>query len=733
MKYCFSLLAFLIVSFNVNGQKVLRPSYKAIINEIKLHETSIVERRTYTVPTTEEGFWISYGAPLRIAHACNKQKLYLANPEQANSVAYILYQINSLNVDKGFLTLSGEIRTNNNEVQIQTMQDSVAVCTFGKSTEWKCFKLTNVYENCERFHKKDFDIAIQFMGADTLELRNLSLQFNGEDLDKICPLPKANMDNEFDLSSHFSFKAPLTKVQTECLRTLCLVWGYLKYNHSNVMEGDYDWNYELFRFLPLIYTTENYKQFCHNVLVKLPANISQKTTPKALDADVVIASLQFEWMADLPKSLRRYISAVNNTGKYNYAVSYMTAHPGECVVKFNNETTYPQITYKDDGYRLLCLFRFWNMIYYFHPYMYLKEQEWLNLLPRYIEAFCSMKTELEFEDTLVKLVSELKDSHSEFYALKSRLLSTRGNGPWGDMYLPMNVKLRNNKLIITSFMSDKMKDTGLQIGDEIISINGNSVSEIYKKKSVYSPVFNPNSDPYAMAYQSFNGNDVNIEIIRDKKKYNINIQDVLSIWGSNSPTNNVYKITHKDYNGVYYVDLSAFSGNDLNELLSKLHTYKKIIFDCRGYRYDESIAAVLSQFLYDKPLSPFYTSYIDIASPGMVLKNQRLPIYGKNNTNSYQGKVYALVDGDTMSFSEWLACIIKKHPNGYICGSPTAGVLGRVAPIPLMSGISTCITGYGVYMRDGCCTFPHGVPIDIVLDEELIGEDAVNELLRLCK
>ncbi len=86
---------------------------------------------------------------------------------------------------------------------------------------------------------------------------------------------------------------------------------------------------------------------------------------------------------------------------------------------------------------------------------------------------------------------------------------------------------------------------------------------------------------------------------------------------------------------------------------------------------------------------------------------------------------------DTMSFSEWLACIIKAHPNGYICGSNTTGVLGRVAPIPLISGISTRITGYGVYMNDASCTFPNGLPIDIVLDAELIGEDAIQEIFKI--
>ncbi len=108
-------------------------------------------------------------------------------------------------------------------------------------------------------------------------------------------------------------------------------------------------------------------------------------------------------------------------------------------------------------------------------------------------------------------------------------------------------------------------------------------------------------------------------------------------------------------------------------------------------------------------------------------------IYGKENPNYYKGYVYALVDGETMSFSEWLANLIKAAPKGKICGSKTAGVLGSALPVPLLPGIRTRYTGCGVYHHNGSCSYYDGCPIDVHIDPTLIGEDALNALLKLIK
>lgn len=62
-------------------------------------------------------------------------------------------------------------------------------------------------------------------------------------------VPKAKLDKEFDKGS----KIDITKLNSKSISNLELlgrVWGFLKYHHPEITKGNYNWDYELFRFLP---------------------------------------------------------------------------------------------------------------------------------------------------------------------------------------------------------------------------------------------------------------------------------------------------------------------------------------------------------------------------------------------------------------------------------------------------------------------------------------------------
>ena len=56
---------------------------------------------------------------------------------------------------------------------------------------------------------------------------------------------------EFDNGSAIKIDS-LTDFQIENIKTLGLIWGFLKYYHPNIAKGEFNWDYELFRILPKI-------------------------------------------------------------------------------------------------------------------------------------------------------------------------------------------------------------------------------------------------------------------------------------------------------------------------------------------------------------------------------------------------------------------------------------------------------------------------------------------------
>ena len=733
-------LLILFVSELINAQKLLRPTYQEAFREFKCNTDPYEKRDDFTQSETDRGLWEMHLDSLKIEN--NNGTLLLSHPDSNNRVAnaQLSYRLCDLDIMEGNITLSGNLWVSeNNSILVAIKQDSIASKQFYPNEAWQPFELTIPYKNCTYYKKGSVAITLAgiFGNSSFSKIKDLQITCNGRDIDLVCPLPKANQDTAFSESSQFRFKEPVTDEQVKRLETICRVWGYLKYHHPCIMRGDYDWNNELFRMLPLIYDKGNFQHFCKELQKRIPPQtIQEQLGVKSTDS--IIGKVSKDWIYDLPRSLRKNLIEIEKGPRYkqNYALSYGWIEPEKKFIKFLNETTYPNISCTDDGYRMLCLFRYWNMMYYFHPYMYLKDKEWQQNLSQYIRSFSESNDEYSFEKNLVALVCSLKDSHSDFYGLKSNILQIGGNGPWGGrMYIPMVTRLRDNYLVVASFLNDKMLSSGIKLGDRITKINQKSVPEIYQERSIYSPFYNPNSDSYGIAYQAFDSDSVNLELIRNNDTISITIDNVYEkCWTGNMIGSDSNIISHKDYgNSIYYINLSTLSATELQKVLDKVSEYKQIIFDCRGYRCDFKQMDVLADFLFEKPRSPFFNSYIDIREPGVVKKNPILPIYGKENPNYYKGNVYALVDGETMSFSEWLANLIKAAPKGKICGSKTTGVLGSALAVPLLPGIRTRYTGCGVYHHNGSCSYYDGCPIDVHIDPTLIGEDALNTLLKLIK
>src|SRR5690606_2510722 len=70
---------------------------------------------------------------------------------------------------------------------------------------------------------------------------------------------KADLDKEFDSDSNIEMPE-LTDDLIDNLALLGKTWGFLKYHHPEVGKGKYDWDDELFQFLPEYMNVNNSRQ-----------------------------------------------------------------------------------------------------------------------------------------------------------------------------------------------------------------------------------------------------------------------------------------------------------------------------------------------------------------------------------------------------------------------------------------------------------------------------------------
>jgi C-terminal processing protease CtpA/Prc len=90
----------------------------------------------------------------------------------------------------------------------------------------------------------------------------------------------------------------------------------------------------------------------------------------------------------------------------------------------------------------------------------------------------------------------------------------------------------------------------------------------------------------------------------------------------------------------------------------------------------------------------------NIENPGLFTFTDSL-IAGRKNNDYYKGKVVILINEISQSSAEFHTMAYRVNPNATVIGSTTAGADGNVSQFYLPGGISTMISGIGVYYPNG--------------------------------
>lgn len=105
-------------------------------------------------------------------------------------------------------------------------------------------------------------------------------------------------------------------------------------------------------------------------------------------------------------------------------------------------------------------------------------------------------------------------------------------------------------------------------------------------------------------------------------------------------------------------------------------------------------------------------------------------VVGKSNPDYYIGKIVIIINETTQSSAEYHTMAFRTAPKATVIGSTTAGADGDVTRI-FLPGISTMISGIGVYYPDGTETQRVGIIPDIEVKPTIKGiREGKDELLE---
>jgi C-terminal processing protease CtpA/Prc len=380
--------------------------------------------------------------------------------------------------------------------------------------------------------------------------------------------------------------------------------------------------------------------------------------------------------------------------------------PPATALRSLKDEPYAQMSFPSEEYRLLALFRFWNVINYFSPYKHLTDKPWATVLSDFIPRFLDNKSVLDYEMTVAEMAARLQDTHG--FVVGDNVLKEH----LGMFAPPIILRSVAGKLAVAGWVDETAaKAAGLKVGDVILTVDGESTEQRITYLTKFTALSTPQATfayvwPLALrgakdskvrlGIEGATGPAREIELTRSAS-----VDDLFSAL-SKTP---VYQVLPSGYG---YMDLTRLPLVDAHKAMDAVMDTPAIIFDMRGYPNGTAweIAPRLTEkknvtgALFSRPIQ-VATSFGEEGFQGGTQSysfEQKLP---ESKGAIYKGKVVMLINEDAISQAEHTCLFFESATHVTFIGSPTNGANGDITNLVLPGGVYISFSGHNVRHADG--------------------------------
>jgi len=521
----------------------------------------------------------------------------------------------------------------------------------------------------------------------------------------------------------------LPKEQEKSLVALGQLWGFLKYHHPIVSEGKLDWDAELIKIIPIVMNAPNEEEWkiildkwvdsLPDVVatqketiplskIKVKADYDELFNPKYFNQST-IDKLQF--ILDSTQIFE------NHYIKLNYCRTYSNPY----FITITNEPTYSDMAFPELPYRILALFRYWNIVNYFFPCRELCDTKWSEILPEMLPEFVYAENQKQYSLACLKLCAKIDDSHGYV-----QLNSTMVDEIYGQRKVPFETKFIENKLAVTAFSCNSIGiEKEISVGDIITKINGEKVETVVERLLPYASASNHEVKLREIAKKILRTNDdvFTLTFLKNGKSVNKIIQTydikLLKIPNYYSPKPDAagYSIIQDSIGYIFPANCNREERE--SEVARIMSNTKGLIIDLRCYPSDYNAFSIAPYLMKNHGYYSRDTKG-NISMPGYFLIGDEYPL-PSDEVGSYTHKVVVIVNEYTQSQAEDHTFFYYLAPKVTIIGSKTAGANGAIFSFPLPGGITTEMTGIGVHYPDGTCMQRTGIKINEEIKPTIAG------------
>lgn len=531
------------------------------------------------------------------------------------------------------------------------------------------------------------------------------------------PVPS---DDEFDQGSGIAARE-LTTIQVQNLQLLAMVWGFAKYHHPKVTTGGANWDYELFRALPAVLAAAD-RGTATTAMVTWLDRLG--TVPACGPCATPRTSAQLPadnaWIGDvatLGAALSDRLQTILRNRPVSPSQHYVAFVPNVGNPDFSAERRYTALSSPDAGYRLLALYRLWNIIKYWFPYRDVMNEDWNGVLLEFIPVMMRSMDGDAYRLALIRLIARVHDTHANIWS------DLRVQPPTGTSEAPLILRFVEDKLVVTGYSHATLGPaTGLKVGDEIRSIGGVSVEALVDSLRPYYPASNEPTRLRDIARSLTRGSGpVMLAGVGASGAFSASV-DRLPTSTLDRTRVSVHDLPGPTFrmltDSVAYLKLSSVVAANAASYITQAQGAKVLVIDIRNYP-SEFVVFALGGHLVGREESFARFTAGDATNPGAFLWSAT--VSHAPRTPRFTGSVVILVDEVSQSQAEYTAMAFRVAPGAIVVGSTTAGADGNVSRIPLPGNVEGMISGIGVFYPDGGATQRIGIVPDLVVRPTVAG------------
>ena len=365
---------------------------------------------------------------------------------------------------------------------------------------------------------------------------------------------------------------------------------------------------------------------------------------------------------------------------------------------FRRDPRYETMTEPTLEYRLLAVFRFWNIIHFFFPYLHLTG-DWDAVLPEFIARVERTRDGREYALAMAEMGTRTHDGHT----------SLTGNPTldqfYGEAPAPIAIRWIENAWVVVAVGSDPaVRAAGAEagdVGDVVLTLDGRPVAEREALLRRHLAASTEAGMRRKIADRLLSGPTGSTAVLTLRGRGD-RVKEVRLTRGPWTPpaTGETVRVLPGN---LGYVDLNRLTVPEVDAMFERLKDTRAIIFDMRGYPNGTawSIAprlntrgAVYAALFRRRMIS----GREDEQEQTGFDFSQPLPT---SESWKYTGRTVMLIDERTVSQAEHTGLFFETANGTKFIGTPTAGANGDVTYFSLPGIASVRFTGHDVRHADG--------------------------------